>query len=204
MSTTSYQNFSVFMSGIINDYICFTNNAFGIIKYNFILVPKCNCEFNRLNISIYPLLSQALLDKYVSCFQKVVTCIKYFYACARWKQSSGKSFLLRVDWLQCSVCDTVQLVLIRFWRTGHGRVVKALAITVGGGRCLWDSEARVGKWAPTREEIRSYLEFTPLPVHGTCSHVSSKHPYNIYIDIYIYMIHAGFSIRWYEPIQSAI
>ena len=38
-----------------------------------------------------------------------------------------------------SMCDTVQLVQIRFWRIRHGRVVR----TLGGGECVWDSKARV-------------------------------------------------------------
>ena len=93
-STTSYHNFNVFfMCGIINDNICFANSAFGIMKHNFVWLPKCNCEFNRLNISIYPLFSQALLDKYGSCFQKLGTCIKYFLRlcqviAAQWKNRS--------------------------------------------------------------------------------------------------------------------
>ena len=65
-----------------------------------------------------------------------------------------ESFLLRIDSLLCSMCDTVQLVPIRcfflfvflffclfvclfVWRTSHGRVFKTLDKRVGDGGCLW-------------------------------------------------------------------
>ena len=66
-----------------------------------------------------------------------------------------------------------------FWRMDHSWVVRTLDTTMGGGRCLWDSEARVRNWAPTREAIRSELEFTLLPVHG---------------DIFLYFLHT----KWYQ------
>ena len=90
----------------------------------------------------------------------------YLYASARCKQLSGESFLLRIDSLLRAMCDTVQLVPFRFdgW-VGHGWEVETLDITVGGGRCFWDSEARVRNWAPTCEAMRTLLEFTQLPVH---------------------------------------
>ena len=91
---------------------------------------------------------------------------KYLYASVRWKQPSRTSFRVRMDTLLCSVCDIFQLVPIFSWRTGRRRVVKTLEITVGGGRFSWDSEARARNFAPRREAIRSWLEFTLLPVHG--------------------------------------
>ena len=41
------------------------------------------------------------------------------------------------------VCDTVQLVPIRFLRTGYGRMVNTLAILVGGERCPMEWHAFV-------------------------------------------------------------
>ena len=79
----------------------------------------------------------------------------HLYASDRCKQSSANSFLLRIDSLLPSICDTVQLVPIRFWRVGQGQVGRTLGTTLGDGRCLWDSEARVRNWAPTREAISS-------------------------------------------------
>ena len=60
-------------------------------------------------------------------------------------------------------------VPIRFWRVGQGQVGRTLGTTLGDGRCLWDSEARVRNWTPTREAISSELEFTLLPVHRDVS-----------------------------------
>ena len=53
-----------------------------------------------------------------------------------------------------------------FWQVGQGRVTRTLDTTVGGGRCLWDFDARVWNWAPTHEAIRGQWEFTLMPVHG--------------------------------------
>ena len=65
----------------------------------------------------------------------------------------------------------VQLVLPFSWfqsvlTGGSGRVARRLDTTVGGGRCLWDFDARVWNWAPTHEAIRGQWEFTLMPVHG--------------------------------------
>ena len=70
-----------------------------------------------------------------------------------------------------------------FWRVGHGRVVRTLDTTVGGGRCFWDSDARVLNWVPTREAIRSWLEFTLLPVHG---------------DMFLCLLHT----KWYQLLNT--
>ena len=42
-----------------------------------------------------------------------------------------------VLWL---VCDTAQLLRVRFWRMGHGWKVNTLATAVGGEKCIWDWE----------------------------------------------------------------
>ena len=38
--------------------------------------------------------------------------------------------------LLCRVCDTIRLVPVRFWRTGHGRVVRTIGIVADGGFAL--------------------------------------------------------------------
>ena len=71
-----------------------------------------------------------------SCFLRTK---EYLYASARCKKPRGESFLPRIGSLLQPMCDTAQLVTIRFWRMGHGRVVKTLATTAGGEGCFLDS-----------------------------------------------------------------
>ena len=89
----------------------------------------------------------------------------YTHAGARCKKSCRRSFLLRIESLLCSFswCQSV------FRRVGHGRVVRMLFTTVGGGRCLWDSEARV-------RNCEQFAHSGNLPCYQfteTCSYVSS-------------------------------
>ena len=51
-----------------------------------------------------------------------------------------------------------------FQRVGHDWVVRTSFTTVGGGRCLWDSQACVRDG--TRNVILAYLELTLMPVAG--------------------------------------
>ena len=69
------------------------------------------------------------------------------------------------------------MVPIRFKRMGHGRVIKTLDIQLGGGRCSWDSEARVRSRAPTHEAILfAYSWDLPCCQYmETCPHMPSIH-----------------------------
>ena len=64
-------------------------------------------------------------------------------------------FLPRIDSLLLPMCDTAQLVPIRFWRMGHGRVVKTLAITVGARGVSKFLGSPIQHWYPPHETIRS-------------------------------------------------
>ena len=84
----------------------------------------------------------------------------------------GVSNLVEKSSYSESACCCVQCEIPFSWwqsiwrRAGYVRMVRTLDTTEDGGRCVWDSEARVRNRAPSREAIRSLLEFTLLVVHG--------------------------------------
>ena len=106
--------------------------------------------------------------------------------------------MLRIDSLLCTMCSTVQLVPIRLWRTGHGRVVKTLDMTVGVGRCFWDYKVLVRSWASTREAIRSKLEFFLLLVHGDILSCFLHTIWNICVRV------CGLPLSTYKPRSNLI
>ena len=78
------------------------------------------------------------------------------------------------------MCDTAQLVPIRFWRMGHGRMVKTLATTLGVGVSLRFRGPRFNTGIHLMKQFAHNWYLPCCQCTETCSHVSFIHKLNIW------------------------
>ena len=98
--------------------------------------------------------------------KRTTRLVSQYFQCLYEKFIYLYSICLITDKQICKTkCGAAQLLLIRFWRIGHGQVVSTMATTVVGGEgCLWDSGAPVRNWPLSPEAIRSSLLYIIYPL----------------------------------------
>ena len=128
------------------------------------------CLFHIKNIIYIPVPGVNSLEPAASAWSHAAMSLSYkkyyLHTSVRCKQPRSESFLLIIGSPRCRVFDTIGLILIRFWRVGHGRVVRTAWHSSRGWRCFEMCGLGFGVSRPVHDALRSLIVYNLLPVIG--------------------------------------